>query len=97
MNVANDLSVQPDVPVVILNCRLPAIIAVFVVTPDVSPISTVEKSVEASVVPFQTAIISPALALVPFVAVYLKKADVYEPVACVNKLLDPTIDEATLA
>jgi hypothetical protein len=50
------------------------------VTGVVDPISVVELSVNATVVPFHTDIISPDLALAPFDTVYLKKADVYDPV-----------------
>jgi len=45
MNVANDFIDHPEVPVVILNCTLADTIDTSDVTPDVSPISTVEKSV----------------------------------------------------
>jgi hypothetical protein len=51
------------------------------VTGVVEPISVVELSVNATVVPFHTDIISPDLALTPFDTVYLKKAEVYDPVA----------------
>jgi hypothetical protein len=67
------------------------------VTSVVVPISIVELSVKAVVVPFHTDIISPERALDPLVTVYLKKAELYEPVACVKTVLDPFIEEVTVA
>jgi hypothetical protein len=81
MYVARDFSFHPDVPVYILNCISLPTIAVEHVTADVLPISVVDVSVYVAVVPFHAVITSPALALAPLDTVYLKKADVYDPVA----------------
>lgn len=82
--------------VVILNwTELAAIIAV-ATTPEVSPTSNVELSVNWSVPPAQAAITSPALELDPFATEYLKNADEYDPVALVNILLLPTILDGTV-
>jgi hypothetical protein len=67
------------------------------VTAVVVPISDVELSVKAAVVPFHTDIISPERALDPLVTVYLKKAEVYEPVTWVKTVLDPFMEEVTVA
>jgi hypothetical protein len=96
MYVARDFNFHPDVPVYILNCMLLLTIAVEDVTADVSPISVVDVSVYVVVPPFHTVITSPALALEPLDTVYLKNADVYDPVACVNRLFAPTIDDVTV-
>ena len=86
MNVPNVFKVHPESAVVKLNwTELAAIIAV-AVTPEVSPISNVELSVNWSVPPTQAAITSPALEFDPFVTEYLKNADEYDPVALVNIL-----------
>ena len=76
MNVDNDLSLHPELLVWMLNCTCPVTIDIEAVTGEVSPISTVEKSVYVVVVPFQAAITSPALVFEPFAAVYLKNAEV---------------------
>jgi hypothetical protein len=61
----------------------------------VLPISTVEKSVNCAEVPFHTATTSPDLAAkLALAQVYLKNAEVYEPVFCENKLFEPTDDAA---
>jgi hypothetical protein len=67
------------------------------VTTVVVPISVVELSANSAVAPFHTDIISPERALDPLVTVYLKKAEVYEPVACVKTVFDPFIEEVTVA
>ena len=96
MYVARDFSFQPDVPVYILNCISLPTIAAEDVTIDVLPISVVDVSVYVVVPPFHTVITSPALALEPLDTVYLKNAEVYDPVACVNRLFDPDIDDVTV-
>jgi hypothetical protein len=95
IKVAIDLIVQPDVLVCMLNCTWFDTIATDAVTGAVLPKSTVEKSVNCTEVPFHTAITSPALeAKLALAHVYLKNAEVYEPVFCVNKLFEPTDDAA---
>jgi hypothetical protein len=51
-----------------------------IVTGDVLPKSRVEASVNSTLAPFHIAITSPVLALVEFLTVYLKNADVNDPV-----------------
>jgi hypothetical protein len=97
MNVAIDFILQPLVLVCTLNCTSVPTTATEQVTGVVDPTSKVELSVNCTVAAFQTAMTSPDLAFAPLAAVYLKKADVYEPDACVNKLFDPTTDELTVA
>ena len=48
-------------------------------------------------VPFHTVTNSPALAFTPLCRVYFPWADLKDPVACWNKLFDPTIVEFTVA
>ena len=96
MYVASDFSFQPDVPVVMLNCMLLLTIDVEHVTVDVLPTSVVDVSVYVVVPPFHTVITSPALALEPLDTVYLKNAEVCDPVVCVNRLFDPDIDDVTV-
>lgn len=62
----------------------------------VSPISVVDTSVQVAVLPFQTVMNSPALALTPLWRVYLQNAAVNDPVGCVYKLFSPTIVEPTV-
>ena len=97
INVAIDFILQPLELVCMFNCTFAPDIATEEVTTVVVPISVVELSVKAAVVPFHTDIISPERALDPLVTVYLKKAEVYEPVACVKTVLDPFIEEVTVA
>ena len=74
--MAIDLILQPAVLVCIFSCMFAPDIATEDVTTVVVPISVVELSVNAVVVPFHTDIISPERALDPLATVYLKKADV---------------------
>jgi hypothetical protein len=97
INVAIDFILQPLVLVCMFSCTFAPDMATEDVTSVVVPISIVELSVKAEVVPFHTDIISPERALDPLVTVYLKKAEVYEPVACVKTVLDPFIEEVTVA
>lgn len=97
MNVANDFSLHPDVPVVILSCTFPPDNATEHDTAAVLPISAVDVSVNSAVASLHTAITSPDLALDPLDTVYLKNADVYDPVACVNTVFEPAADEFILA
>ena len=97
MKVARDLIAQPEVFVWKFNRTSAPTIVTEDVTTLVEPRSTVEKSVNSTAVPFHTDIISPVLALEPLVTVYLKNAEVKDPVALVNKLLEPTIEDATVA
>ena len=66
-------------------------------TPKVLPRSAVEKSVNSTFDPLHTAITSPVLAFTPFLTVYLKNAEVKDPVTCVKRLLVPAIDPTTVA
>jgi hypothetical protein len=79
------------------NCTFAPDIATEEVTAEVVPISDVELSVNSAVVPFHTDAISPERELDPLATVYLKKAEVYEPVACVKTVFDPFIEEVTVA
>ena len=97
MNVPIVLILQPLVFVCTLNSTSPPTNDTEQVTGEVVPMSRVELSVNCTLAPFHTAIISPDLAFPAFDTVYLKNADVYDPVAWVNKLLDPATDDATLA
>jgi hypothetical protein len=97
INVAIDFILQPLVLVCIFNCTFAPDIATEEVTTVVVPISVVELSVNSAVVPFHTDVISPERELDPLATVYLKKADVYEPVACVKTMLDPFMEEVTVA
>jgi len=93
MNVAKLFIFHPLELVCILNCTSPDTRETDAVTAVVDPTSVVELSVNVTLLPFQTAITSPDLAFKPLAAVYLKKPEVYDPVACVNKLFDPTTEE----
>ena len=61
------------------------------------PISVVELSVNVTVDPFHTDIISPERALDALATVYLKNAELYEPVAVLNTIFDPLIEDVTVA
>jgi hypothetical protein len=61
------------------------------VTLVVEPISVVAKSVNAIEPLVHTVITSPALAFDPLNTVYLPKAELYELVACVNKVFTPVV------
>jgi hypothetical protein len=97
INVAIDFILQPAVLVCTFNCTFAPERSTEDVTAVVVPISVVELSVKAVVAPFHTDIISPERALDPLATVYLKKAELYEPVACVKTVLDPLIEEVTVA
>ena len=93
MKVAKDFIFQPLVLVCMLNCTSPETTDTELVTAEVDPISKVELSVYCTELPFHIAIASPVLALEPLATVYLKNADVNDPVARVNKLFEPTTEE----
>ena len=97
INVAIDFILQPAVLVCTFNCTFAPDMATEDVTTVVVPISVVELSVKDVVAPFHTDIISPERALDPLATVYLKKAELYEPVACVKTVFDPFIEEVTVA
>ncbi len=67
------------------------------VTTVVVPISAVELSVNTTVDPLHTDITSPERALDPLATVYLKNAELYEPVVCVKTVFDPFMEEVTVA
>ena len=97
MNVPIDLILQPLVLVCILNSASVPTIDTEAVTAVVDPMSRVELSVYWTLPPFHTAMTSPVLAFEPLVTVYKYFAPVNDPVKSVNKLLDPTIEEFTVA
>ena len=76
MNVPIDLILQPLVLVWTLNSTSPPTKDTEQVTGVVVPMSRVELSVYCTLAPFQTASISPVLALDPVETVYLKNAEV---------------------
>ena len=80
-----------------LNCACAVTIETDAVTAVVEPISRVELSVYCTLLPFHIANTSPVLALEPLVTVQIYLAAVYDPVASVNRLFAPAIDDATVA
>ena len=97
INIATDFILQPLVLVCMFNCTFAPDKETEEVTAEVVPISDVELSVNSTVDPFHTDVISPERALDPLATVYLKNAELYEPVACVKIVFDPFVEEATVA
>ena len=97
INVARDFIVQPDVFVVTLSCICEETIATDIVTVLVFPRSGAAKSVYVVVLPLHPDITSPLLIFDALATVYLKNAEVYDPVARSNIILEPTIEDALKA